>query len=281
MLRKLPKIDKKVFTWTTLSEIVLAATFFCIASVMFLMSSRKTLYSHTMTLANSGGIILILVNAIRLIPINRYEIIGTIVVVCGIFALINDSESTKAEGSTNILLGDTFALISMPCYTLAFVFNSRAIQKLPSLVVFHCFSVVQLVLFTTYILIFSGIEMQVLFSRDPIGGLFGWSDPNWILLSTLIIAPICGVLGVGCYVFLLDFFPPHIVNGIFLLEPFVGQLIGTLLGQDGWPTVFTYIGALLVTIGLGFTIMGNAKTKDKEGVPKEILDIELSQSSLL
>ncbi|CAI2373993.1 unnamed protein product [Moneuplotes crassus] len=282
LLRKLPKIDAKVFTWTTVAEIVAGSTLFCCASTMFLFSSKFTLYSHTMVLANSGGVFLIIINVLRLLPVNRLEVIGTIAVIIGIISLINDSKSTKGEGETNVLLGDILALLSMPLFTMAYFYNARAIKNLPSLVVFHCFSAVHLVLYMLYLLISSNSCMKVLFSRDDVSGMFGWSNSEHILLSLFIIGPICGVIGLGCYVFLLDFFPPHIVNGVFLMEPFTGQLIGCILGQDDLPSAFTYIGAFFVTLGLGLSIFGDIKKSQSDnGNTKTKLEIELSDNSLL
>lgn len=66
------------------------------------------------------------------------------------------------------------------------------------------------------------------------------------------------------------------------MEPFTGQLIGCILGQDGWPTAFTYIGAPFVTLGLGLTIVGNIKKDSSEEDDLKVgLEVELSENSLL
>mmetsp|Transcript_12032 Transcript_12032/g.10633 ORF Transcript_12032/g.10633 Transcript_12032/m.10633 type:complete len:109 (+) Transcript_12032:141-467(+) len=108
-MKKTPK-KEGVYTLETLRDIVTAALFFCLASTLFLTSSRETLFAHTFTIANSGGVFIIITNIIRMIPVNRFEIIGTLVVIAGIFTLINDSNSTKANGETNIIKGDIYAL---------------------------------------------------------------------------------------------------------------------------------------------------------------------------
>lgn len=266
------------YTWTTFKEIVIAALFFWVASALFITSSRETIYSHTFSLANSGGIFMILMNIVRRVAVNRYEIAGTLVVIISIIILITDSGSSKA-GDTNILKGDLLALCAMPCYAFAFIFNSKATKKLPSFIIFHCFSVVQFLVFLIYILIFNSIKMETLFSRDPLNGIFGWSDSHWVLLSTLIITPIWGLIGVGSFIFLLDFFPAHIVAGLFLMEPFTGQMLGCLLGQDHLPSFITIVGASLISWGLCLTIKGNM-VKQKEEIEKDS-ELELSVDSLL
>mmetsp|Transcript_13721 Transcript_13721/g.15386 ORF Transcript_13721/g.15386 Transcript_13721/m.15386 type:complete len:136 (+) Transcript_13721:163-570(+) len=135
----------------------------------------------------------------------------------------------------------------MPCYIMAFHYNSKAIKKLPSLVVFHCFSFIQFLAYALIFYCYSGVSSEILFSMDPTNGFFGWADTKWLLLSTIIITPICGFIGVGSFIFMLDFFPTHIVAGIFLLEPFTGELLGWILGQDSLPSLVTYIGVSFIT----------------------------------
>ena len=162
---------------------------FCIASTLTIASSRQTLYSHVIVVANSGGVLIILMNLIQMVPVNRLEIIGTLAVIAGIISLLSDKDSEKINGNTNIILGDSLSLVAMPFYTFAYVFNAKAIKKLPSMVVFHCFSLVQLILYATYCFL-SNQEYSILFSRDSSNGFFGWTQPEWLPLSTLIVTPI-------------------------------------------------------------------------------------------
>ena len=221
---------------------------------------------------------MVILNLIRCVSVNRNEIIGTLIVILGIITLLLDNNSEKIKGETNIVRGDLIALLAMPCYAISCVFNSKATQKLPSMIVFHCFGVIQMLVYVIYYLTISNVEIEVLFSRHPLYGFFGWSQPQFIWLSLLIIAPICGVLGAGSYVFLLDYFPPHISAGIFLLEPFTCQLFGVLFGQDSFPYPATYIGAIIITVGLGTTIKGNLTTQKLD--EKEGEKIELSEKSI-
>jgi len=81
------------------------------------------------------------------------------------------------------------------------------------------------------------------FSFDPVYGIFGWASPKYLLFSTFFFGPIAGLLGVGGYIILLEYFPSHIVASIFLLEPVSGQIVGIVLGQDNFPGIITYLGA--------------------------------------
>lgn len=128
---------KEIFTWKTLMEITLAGVLYCSASTLSLAASRDTLYSHVIVICNSGGVLIIILNLILLIPVHKFEIIGTAAVALGIIILISDTKSEKTEGETHIIWGDFLCLLCVPFYTLAYVFNGRAIKKIPSMIVFH------------------------------------------------------------------------------------------------------------------------------------------------
>lgn len=67
----------EIFTWTTLSEILIAASLTCIGSTISFVGSKETLVSHVTVLCNSGGVLLIIANIIMMITVNRFEIMGT------------------------------------------------------------------------------------------------------------------------------------------------------------------------------------------------------------
>jgi len=57
-----------------------------------------------------------------------------------------------------------------------------------------------------------------------------------------------------------------------LLEPILGQIIGLILGQDYFPHIITFIGAIGIIVGIGLTIKGNMlKEKTKEEDEIELL----------
>lgn len=136
-------------------------------------------------------------------------------------------------------------------------------------------------IYITYYVVFTDVSWTLLLSRDLTYGFFGWLTPEYFVLSAVIISFFLGIFGVGSYIFLLDYFSPSVVASLFLLQPFVGQILGVLFGQDGMPGGFAYFGASIITIGLGLIIKGNT-LKDKEDVELEIAqDVEMTDKSLL
>mmetsp|Transcript_222 Transcript_222/g.213 ORF Transcript_222/g.213 Transcript_222/m.213 type:complete len:148 (-) Transcript_222:48-491(-) len=146
------------------------------------------------------------------------------------------------------------------------------------MIVLHLLAVIQLFF---YIIYYSIVEDSGQFySFHPTEGMFGWASQEYILFSLLLVGPFSCLLGMGGYIFMLDFFPAHIVASIFLLEPISGQLLGIFLQQDNYPHLMTYFGTLGILVGLGFTIKGDILKRDTtEAI--EIEELEMSKDSLL
>ena len=68
-----------------------------------------------------------------------------------------------------------------------------------------------------------GVEAHKILSFDPYEGIFGLFSTQQTGVS-LILLPVS--LNVAGYTFALNYFQPHIVGNAFVVEPFIGQLIG-------------------------------------------------------
>ncbi|CAI2363469.1 unnamed protein product [Moneuplotes crassus] len=269
---------KQVLSKEYCGRIVIGATIYTFGTFLSIKGGRLTLMSHVATLSNSGGVFIVLVSIIMCMRVHKFEILGTILVVVGIIVLLFDKSSEKSGSETNIMKGDLLSLASMPLYTISSMINDKARSKLPSMVVFCLFSIVQLFVYGTYSVIVSGQDLEILFSTHQTYGFFGWMQPDTILFSLVVIGLVCGVLGVGSYIYLLEYFPPHITSGIFLLEPFVSQYMGILLGVDKFPSFVTYVGVIFIMFGMASNIQGY-RLNQKEQTPK-ISSIELPNASL-
>jgi len=65
--------------------------------------------------------------------VHQFELIGAIIAIISVIICINDGNSTKTNGQTNILLGDIMGLICSPLYGLYYVVSARLLKKLPSI----------------------------------------------------------------------------------------------------------------------------------------------------
>ncbi|CAI2363360.1 unnamed protein product [Moneuplotes crassus] len=256
--RKFIEVEK-VFTRETWIELFVSALLWIFGSILYIWSSDFTLVSHSGLLGNLAGVFLVMVNIVRAVPVHRLEVYGTILVVISAIIFMNDNASTKTNGQTNILLGDIMSLCSAPIFGMYYVYNSRLLQKLPAMVILQISFTIQLVIHIVfYILV---MKTDKFYSFDSYYGVLGWASDTYLFHSLVFIGISTGLFGVGGYVFTLNFFPPHIVGNIFLLEPVFAQSLGCILGQDNIPGLITYIGTIGITVGLGILIKGDLLNK--------------------
>ena len=142
--------NSQVFTIKTLWQLHISAFLWLGGSIFYIASADYTLVSHSILLANLGGVLIIVLNLIRFIPVHRLEIIGTAIVVIFSAIFMNDEGSNKARGETNIIKGDIIALIAMPFYAFYFVINTEILKKMPSMVILFLVNFIQFYTFTIY-----------------------------------------------------------------------------------------------------------------------------------
>ncbi|CAI2370168.1 unnamed protein product [Moneuplotes crassus] len=253
---------RKIFTVGTCVEFLASAILWTIASVLFVWSSEYTLVSHSGLLGNLGGVFIVFLNFVRCLPVHRLEIIGAIVMIIFAIIFVNDNSSTKTNGHTNILFGDIISLCSAPLYGIYYMVSARLLQKLPSMVILQVSFTIQLIMNLIFYICF--MDTENFYSFDPHFGFFGWASDTYLVYSLVFVGTFTGLVGVGGYVFILNFFPPHIVGSILLMEPVLAQILGCILGQDNMPGFITYLGCFGITVGLGISIKGDLEKSKKQ-----------------
>ena len=86
--------------------------------------------------------------------------------------------------------------------------------------------------------------------------IFGWMSSSWIFY-VLFLAAFPGIVGHAGISAVLRWFPPIIVSVAYLFEPLIGSIIGWLLGTTGIPSLWTWVGAIVLIIGTVLVIKGD------------------------
>jgi hypothetical protein len=225
------------------------AAFVGVAST-FIASSWLTITSHALILGWLAGVFLIIYKMLTWQPTHFLEKFGTVVVIFGSILLVNDKTIGKFQGQEVSVLGDFLAIIWSLIYAVYLPLNKYIITRVPYLYVYMYISISACLWFFLIIIIFSDVKLSVLFSTHPKYGIFGWlSDEQW-KISIFLIAPIWGFMACALDVLSLRYFESHIIGNSHMLEPFIGQLIGCLIGQEKMPGILTYVGAFTIVWGI-------------------------------
>ena len=89
-----------------------------------------------------------------------------------------------------------------------------------------------------------------MFSNDAEWGGFGFLNKDKFFDTFFIFGMSAGFWGSAGYIISLLFFSPVIVSASFLTEPFLGQLFGYWMNIDAFPGLMTWLGTLLVCLGI-------------------------------
>ena len=69
-------------------------------------------------------------------------------------------------------------------------------------------------------------------SMDSGEGFFGWMDKENLFNSLVLVGPFGQLLGNGGYAICMAIASPVVVGNIYLLQPFIGQIVGVIVGVD-------------------------------------------------
>jgi drug/metabolite transporter (DMT)-like permease len=241
--------------------LMLNGTVFAGASATFIASSWLTISSHTLILGCLAGVFLILYKIWICEPTHLYEKLGTVVVVIGSVILMSDKNVEKVGNDVSIL-GDILGVVSSFIYAFYLPLNKYIITRVPVFYAFMYTSFTSLLWFLLVNIIYCDVELKVFFSMHPKYGFLGWFSNDQLKISVFLIAPFWGVCGNALDVFSLKYFDSHIIGNSHLLEPFIGQMIGYLIGQEKLPGILTYVGAIIIMWGIYKTAEGNAKMQE-------------------
>ena len=105
-------------------------------------------------------------------------------------------------------------------------------------------------------------EDYKVFSVDKEWGAFGMFHTEHAVMAILGYGSSCGFFGNAGYVLSLIFFSPVIVSASFLLEPFIGQLVGYWTGIDHFPGWATWVGTTVACLGVLFIQKADRQRKN-------------------
>ena len=104
---------------------------------------------------------------------------------------------------------------------------------------------------------------SVLMENTSFIGLTAKSVFGFFALQYIIIAfYLGGGAGVGGHTLvntLLRYLSPLFVSTALLMEPLVGSILGAIVGVQGMPGLFTFLGCPVVLIGLIMIVYGESK----------------------
>jgi drug/metabolite transporter (DMT)-like permease len=158
------------------------------------------------------------------------------------------------------LIGD-FAAVVGACAVVGYFLAGRKLRQWMPLFVY--------ILPVTMIAAISLAVMSLMlegstFSMEDVNlSLFGWMSSAWIFY-VLYLAAFPGIVGHAGISAVLRWFPPIIVSVAYLFEPLIGSFIGWVLGTTDIPSIWTWVGAIVLMVGTVMVIKGDEELMSEE-----------------
>ena len=235
--------------------------------IFYILGWTFSLTSHADIITCSSWLIIFIMTLLTCGVVHKYEIIGYIIYFVGIYFFFTDPYALKVGKSAPSYIGDFFAVLGAIWATLFSYINKYTKSNTHPIIL------------TSYWFVFSALYQFMIFpfltksdsffSLDPKNGAFGWiSEPSYFF-EVLLTSFVTGLLANIGFFAAFIYFPIEIVNSTLLLEPFIAQIAGILLGQDQIPGIKTLIGCVLITTCFALASYG-VKLKDDEQLKKEL-----------
>lgn len=199
--------------------------------------------STAIVTTNPVWVTLITVVLTKKLP-SRSVLVGLAVALAG-GVIIALSDSGASGPSRSPLLGDFLALFGALCATGYYLFTRKLQDRGATLRVSLGAVYASAMLWLIPALIFSAAHAQALLSPSVI---------IWVILLGILPQWI----GHSAFHWAMQFISPTVVTTVILLEPVGAALLGWLIFREA-PPAMTYLGALVLLLGVLFVVRGDGK----------------------
>ena len=240
------------FEWKDFKHIIYSSVSLMLWFAFFIPGSALTITSHAVLFESLGGVNIVIWKLISRQNLHIFEKIGTLIAVIGSIFTVMDSDASKTKWESFSLTGDLLTITSSLFFGIYMVVSKKAIDKFPTYFVLAVNAFNVAVMSSLLYLFFSLWSDSQFFASqgDFLESVFKWYSGESFLYFLLVVGPIAGLLGNGLVITCLNFYPPHVVANVLLLQPVTGQFLGCLMDQDHIPGILTFLGAVVISGGL-------------------------------
>lgn len=207
-----------------------------------------TLTSHADIMYSSTGVYVLILSLVTCKVVHKLEILGYMFFGVGVIIMITDPYATKL-GEEHSYMGDLIPFLGAGLGAIFGLLNQHNLKWIhPFVLATHwfCFSACYQLLIIPY------LEDNVYFyTTHPEYGAFGWlSKFDTFIYVEVFLVPLTGVVGNLALFTSYMYWPMEILSIVILIEPFIAQITGIVLGQDTIPGIRTIAGMIIITFGL-------------------------------
>ena len=208
----------------------------------WMLSLDLTSVAHSLLFLTSTPLLMVLYYMARRKPIQKSEMIGTLVGCAGMVIIC--IEKNSPEGAT--LLGDMMALIGSAAIGMHFILSENLTNEGGA----YYIMIINAVAAVTC-LFFSLINALAIYGAagfEVILEFFAWLY-TFDGLYAAYLGIFVGFIGNGCFYFMLQYTSPLVVTIVIFFEPITGSIFAWCFGYQAEPSIYTWVGGLIILIG--------------------------------
>ncbi|TDH74361.1 uncharacterized protein CCR75_009440 [Bremia lactucae] len=248
------------FSTQMLLRCSICALSYAVYVMTFLWSVSHTSIDHAYIFNNCHALLLVSSRLVLGRYVSQFEGLGTAIGVIGgaITTLDHSQLSLTRELKTFekqvSLSGDLVALLGA-IGGAVYLVTAKRLRFEINLFLFLVGLFAILALLLSFVLYVLAIPFQV--SRDPMLGLFGWTDASQVTLEAHVVF-VCTLMGTLGYVAVLKYFTPIVVAVVCLVEPVLIAFMGVAVDGKEIPSLLTLCGSLLIISGTALVVISHS-----------------------
>ena len=244
---------RKDFYLKNILSTAFLAIFFLTWSAGYIIGSSFIVTSHAVIINSSSWFWISIVTWLVFKKINVLEMYGLLFYLAGFSIILSDSSAADLQRNTNQYKGYLYTFLgagSLAIFSYLNYIIKLEIYPIIKLLQLYIFSFIFLMICSPFL---SWSENFISF--DPEYGVFGWIH-NWnTIMIVFINSLITGIISIICFLDYSGNYSIRVVSCVMLLEPFIAQISGIILGKDEFFGVCTILGLGIVSVSL--FVIGN------------------------
>ena len=238
---------------------ILAGLCYGVSFIIFNISLNNTSLAHSFLFNLSQPVVLVFGYLLLCKKVSKTDITGVFLGFIGMILISLDLSSSNITW-----YGDIIALGSCSAFLVYILIGKRAL------------GVLKLPLWTYVIIVNATASLFCLIASGVIysdWSYFGWMTDDKVGYALLLgLGP--GLFGQTSVSYLSKVLRPVVITAFMNFEPLIGSIMGWIVGFQGIPGYFTWIGGLIMIIGNLVIVVFEANGQENQEKQENLTDLE-------
>lgn len=233
---------------------------------LWVTSLRYTTTVRASLFGSLYPLVLVVYSRVTGVKVSKGEALGVVLAFGGVAITLipgGSSSSSSDQGSSTKesgkeFLGDAMNMVGSALVAINIIFAQHVRKTLPV----FTYSTINTINVTLWLSFGTLVIERVSFSND-MDGLFGWTRPELVGIM-MLFGFVVGILGLIGFNVAVKHISAVVFSTVQLVDPALTGFIAWIWGLEGIPSVATFIGGVVVALGIAAVVVFEARRKRAE-----------------